>query len=86
MGTPGSLTVDSPPVWNRIGAFDLPLGLRREGIAKFYPAFLKDLLPLGIDIVRHEIVLPPDRVPAQDEAEDGVAVGAVGVRDSAFDL
>jgi hypothetical protein len=64
-----------------VGTFDLPLGLRREGIAKLYPAFLKNLFPLWIDIIRHEIVLPPDRVPALDEAEDGVAVGVVGVRD-----
>jgi len=64
-----------------VGAFDLHLGLKRKDIAKLYPAFLKDLLPLGIDIVRHEIMLPPDRVPALDEVEDGVAVGVVGARD-----
>jgi hypothetical protein len=42
---------------------------------------MKDLLPLGIDIVRHEIVLPPDRVPPLYEAKEGVAVGVVGLRD-----
>jgi hypothetical protein len=63
-----------------IRTFDFPFSLRRESIDKLDPTFLKYLFPLGINIIGDEIVFPPDGVSALDEAENGVAIGVIGVR------
>jgi len=53
-----------------IGAFDFPLGLRREGIDDINAEEAEGLLPLGIDVVRLKNGLVPGAVTGVDIAEN----------------
>jgi hypothetical protein len=70
---------DDPVLEPAVRPLDLSFGLRGKRITKIDSAFLEDLFPLGIDVIRPKIMLPPDRIPALDKAENGVAVRVVGI-------
>lgn len=63
-----------------VGPFDLPLGLRGEGVEGLDAALQEHLLPLGIDLIGEPVVADMELVPAPDEAEDRMAVDVVRIR------
>lgn len=60
-----------------VGAFDLSLGLGREGIDDIDAEEAEGLLPLGIDVVRFENGLVPGAVTGMDIAEDSEGIDII---------
>ena len=73
---------DNPVLKPPVRAFDLPLGLRREGMRHLRARCLNTSFPLRVNLICLLVLFDPDAIPMRDEPEYPQAIHIVLERNS----